>query len=93
MHPLGGSPCMRDLSGPSNVLTHPTGGAGGSGRTMRVVEGLHLPHGRLPAGVHQADVALAAHRDQGVRHGQAHHLLAVLQPHLRMRAQMLSTAR
>ena len=59
---------------------------------MRVVEGLHFPHGRLPAGVHQADVALAAHRDQGVCHGQTHHLLAVLQPHLCVRARVLSTA-
>lgn len=93
MHPVGRGPGMRSLSCLNNALVRHTGGAGGSGRTMGVVEGLHLPHGHLPAGVHQADVALAAHRDQGVRHGQAHHLLAVLQPHLRMRAQVLSTAR
>ena len=50
--------------------------------TMRVIKGLHFLNRRLLAGIYEADVALAANRHQRVCHGQTHHLLAVLQPHL-----------
>lgn len=53
------------------------------GRTMGIVEGLDILDGGLLARVHQCDVALTAHRQQAVAHGQAHHLLAVFQPNLR----------
>ena len=54
--------------------------------TVRVVERLDVLNRRLAPRVHQADVALAADGDEAVAHGQAHHLLAVFQLHLRTHA-------
>jgi hypothetical protein len=55
-------------------------------RTMGGVHRLHVLNRRLAPRVHQADMALAADRQQAVAQGQAHHLLAVLQLHLQRRA-------